>query len=72
MENLIAQLEETNRRVSEGAREITRLKNEIVRLQTQGKDFAEVHRRLGIYHAMQLKLLAEQIQIRDALRRASA
>lgn len=68
MKNLIIQLEEANKLVETGARAIARVQGEITRLQHLGKNFSKAQELLANYHALQLKILAEQIRLQKALK----
>ncbi len=67
MERIEDQLAEANRQIAEGIEAIERLQGQIKRLQREGKDISKARSSLGRYHALQLKLLAEQEQLKKEL-----
>ena len=70
-ENPITQLKKANKLMQKGAKVIIELQQKIRRLQRQGKDTSEAQKMLGDYHALQLKLLAEQIGLQAALKKTA-
>jgi hypothetical protein len=70
-ETPITQLKKANKLIQKGGKVIIELQQKIRRLQRQGKDISEARKMLGDYHALQLKLLAEQIRLQAALKKTA-
>jgi hypothetical protein len=67
VQTLLAQLAETQKQIEKNAQDIVRLQTEMQRLQREGKDLSKVRAMLAEFHAIHMKVLAVQVQLRKAL-----